>query len=55
MVRFHRDLHERAKRDPNFHYHYVTARELAKLVVSSQSPAKSGEIAEILNDQSAPI
>ncbi len=31
MVRFHRDLSERMAVDPNFHVHYVTARELYNL------------------------
>jgi hypothetical protein len=35
MVRFHRLLRDRADRDPRFHFHYVTARELYNLAVSA--------------------
>ncbi|HZZ80420.1 MAG TPA: hypothetical protein VFE62_18095, partial [Gemmataceae bacterium] len=31
MVRFHEELAERARANPKFHYHYVTAREMANL------------------------
>jgi hypothetical protein len=36
MVRFHRDLADRARRDPNLHYHYVTAREMYNLVKAAE-------------------
>jgi hypothetical protein len=36
MVSFHRGLRERAERDVNFRYHYVTAREMAKCVLASE-------------------
>jgi hypothetical protein len=43
MVRFHQGLRERSERDPNFHYHYVTAREMAKVVVgASEEMMRSG-------------
>jgi len=37
MVRFHEALAERARRDANFHFHYVTAREMANLVKAAES------------------
>jgi hypothetical protein len=37
MVRFHRDLADRARRDPSFHYHYVTAREMYNLVKAAEA------------------
>lgn len=36
MVRFHRDLARRAAADPQFHYHYVTAREMYNLVRAAE-------------------
>jgi hypothetical protein len=36
MARFHRDLAERARRYPSFHYHYVTAREMYNLVKAAE-------------------
>jgi hypothetical protein len=36
MTRFHSDLRRRADSDPNFHYHYVTAREMANLVKAAE-------------------
>jgi hypothetical protein len=36
MVQFHRDLRRLADADPNFHYHYVTAREMANLVKAAE-------------------
>lgn len=36
MVQFHCDLAERARRDPGFHYHYVTAREMYNLVKAAE-------------------
>jgi hypothetical protein len=36
MVRFHRALAERACQDPNFHFHYVTAREMYNLVRAAE-------------------
>jgi hypothetical protein len=37
MVRFHRALARRAGQDPNFHYHYVTAREMYNLVRAAEA------------------
>ncbi|MCI0377077.1 MAG: hypothetical protein L0215_05700 [Gemmataceae bacterium] len=37
MIRFHEALAERAKDDPRFHYHYVTARELYNLVKAAEA------------------
>jgi hypothetical protein len=37
MRRFHRDLADRASCDPNFHYHYVTAREMYNLVKAAEA------------------
>ena len=36
MVRFHRDL-ALAEADPDFHYHYVTAREMYNLVQAAEA------------------
>jgi hypothetical protein len=40
MARFHRSLAERAKSDANFHYHYVTAREMYNLVKATEAGFK---------------
>ena len=48
MVRFHRDLADRARRDPNFHYHYVTAREMYNLVKAAEE-GWQGTVAEALD------
>ncbi len=37
MVRFHASLAERARRDENFRFHYVTARELANLALAAEA------------------
>jgi hypothetical protein len=37
MVRFHEELAELAGRDPHFHFHYVTAREMANLVWAAEA------------------
>ncbi len=37
MVRFHNDLATQSARNPNFHYHYVTARELYNLARAAES------------------
>jgi hypothetical protein len=36
MVALHRALADRARNDPNFHYHYVTAREMYNLVRAAE-------------------
>ena len=48
MVRFHQDLADRARRDPDFHYHYVTAREMYNLVKAAEE-GWSGTVAEALD------
>ena len=48
MVRFHRDLADRARRDPSFHYHYVTAREMYNLVKAAEEGWK-GTVADALD------
>ncbi len=45
MVRFHEELAERAARDPQFHYHYVTAREMYNLAKAAEAGFK-GPVAE---------
>ncbi len=37
MVEFHKALARKAAADPSFHYHYVTARELANLVKAAEA------------------
>jgi hypothetical protein len=37
MIRFHEGLAELAGRDPHFHFHYVTAREMANLVWAAEA------------------
>src|SRR5262249_38317915 len=37
MVRFHEGLARRAREDPHFHYHYVTAREMVNLVKAAEA------------------
>jgi hypothetical protein len=48
MTRFHAGLAERAKRDDQFHFHYVTARELANLALAAESGWK-GNFSEALD------
>jgi hypothetical protein len=48
MVQFHRDLAERAVRDPHFRYHYVTAREMVNLVKAAES-GWQGSVADALD------
>jgi hypothetical protein len=36
MVRFHHELRRLADADPDFHYHYLTAREMANLVKAAE-------------------
>lgn len=38
MERLHAHLAERAAADPHFHFHYVTAREMANLALASLAP-----------------
>jgi hypothetical protein len=37
MVEFHEALARRARNNPNFHYHYVTAREMYNLAKAAES------------------
>jgi hypothetical protein len=48
MVQFHHDLAERARSDPGFHYHYVTAREMYNLAKSAEE-GWQGPVAEALD------
>jgi hypothetical protein len=45
MTQFHRDLADRARQDPDFHYHYVTAREMYNLVKAAED-GWTGTVAE---------
>ena len=45
MVAFHRGLAEKAERDPNFFFHYVTAREMYNLVRAAEA-GWQGTVAE---------
>ena len=48
MVRFHQDLADRARHEPGFHYHYVTAREMYNLVKAAEA-GWTGAVAEVLD------
>ncbi len=48
MVRFHEGLAERARREPTFHYHYVTAREMVNLARAAEA-GFAGPVAEALD------
>jgi len=50
MTRFHEALAERARIDSNFHYHYVTAREMFNLVKAAEAGWK-GSVADALDFQ----
>jgi hypothetical protein len=50
MVQFHAALARRAREDPAFHYHYVTAREMYNLVRAAEA-GWTGSIAEARNYQ----
>lgn len=39
MVRLHEALRDRAARDPLFHFHYVTAREMANIALAAEAGA----------------
>ncbi len=53
-ARFHADLARRAQADPDFHYHYVTAREMYNLVRAAEA-GWSGSVAEARDYQLAPV
>jgi hypothetical protein len=42
MVRFHQALAHYARRRPNFHYHYVSAREMYNLVRAAEAGREAG-------------
>jgi hypothetical protein len=44
MVKFHEGLAARAAEDRNFHYHYVTAREMYNLVKAAEA-GYAGDVA----------
>jgi hypothetical protein len=48
IVGFHRALARRAAADPNFHYHYVTARELYNLVRAAEA-GWQGTVRDVLD------
>jgi hypothetical protein len=48
MARFHEDLAARARLDPDFHYHYVTAREMYNLVKAAED-GWTGSVEEALD------
>ena len=48
MVQFHEDLAKRARDNPKFHYHYVTAREMVNLIKAAQAGYK-GSVADALD------
>jgi hypothetical protein len=52
-VRFHEALAERARVDPRFHYHYVTAREMYNLVKAAEA-GWTGPVAEALDHSMLP-
>jgi hypothetical protein len=37
MVAFHRALAHKAREEPGFHFHYVTAREMCNLVLAAEA------------------
>jgi hypothetical protein len=48
MVRFHQALERRAAQNPNFHFHYLTAREMYNLVRAAEAGWK-GSVAAARN------
>ena len=48
MVQFHHDLAAESLRNPRFHYHYVTAREMYNLIKAAEAGWK-GPVAEALD------
>jgi hypothetical protein len=48
MLRFHEALAQRARENPKFHYHYVTAREMYNLVRAAEARFQ-GSVAEALD------
>jgi hypothetical protein len=54
MTTFHRDLQRRRDANPNFHYHYVTAREMYNLVRAVEAGYR-GEVAGALDYELMPV
>jgi hypothetical protein len=54
MAAFHRALKSQADEDPDFHYHYVTAREMANLALAAESGWR-GSVAEARDFRYVPI
>jgi hypothetical protein len=48
MIRFHEDLSERASKNSSFKFHYITAREMANLILS-QEAKESKEVIEAVD------
>jgi hypothetical protein len=48
MVRFHQQLAEESRRNPAFHYHYVTAREMYNLIKAAEA-RWSGNVVDALD------
>ena len=48
MVRFHEELARRARRDPHFHFHYVTSREMVNLARAAEA-GWTGSVADALD------
>lgn len=53
MVRFHEALAEEARRQPRFHYHYVSAREMYNLVRAAEAGWR-GSVADALDFELLP-
>jgi hypothetical protein len=50
MIRFHEALAHKSRLDPNFHYHYVTAREMVNLIKAAEA-GWTCSVADALNYQ----
>jgi hypothetical protein len=50
MIQFHQALAERARRDANFHFYYVTAREMFNLAKAAEA-GWTGSVREALDYQ----
>jgi hypothetical protein len=48
MIRFHEGLAQRARENPKFHYHYVTAREMFNLIKAAEAGFQ-GQVADMLD------
>ena len=53
MVQFHQELARRAKDNPDFHFHYVTARELYNLARAAEA-GYPGDVAAALDYELTP-